>query len=281
MVARPLQNERLNRFTLNTKSLPSLPSLYLELEKELRSPLATARRVDRIISKDMAMTAKILQLANSAYYGVSREVSTVERAVILLGLDLVKNLVLVVHVFSQFNLAKMKVLPVAGLWRHSMACSGIARKLAIAENAPRDRVDQATTAGFLHDIGKLILANTQPEQYQLMALKARGVPLYLAEEDRFGFNHAELGGYFLRLWGLPSPIIQAVAYHHHPHQAPEKVFSPLTAVHVANCLEREKSEGPPTLGRSEIDEDYLARLSLGGQVEKWQQLSHQLAGSRT
>ena len=158
--------KKVDRLIDQVKSLPSLPSLYLELVRELRSPMVSVRRVGQIISKDLGMTPKLLQLVNSAYFGISREVTSVERAVALLGLNLVRDCVLVTHIFSQLDPSRPEMSSVAGLWRHSMSCAGLARQVARNEGADNGLVELAATAGLLHDVGKLMLATHLGERYQ-------------------------------------------------------------------------------------------------------------------
>lgn len=269
------RKKKVDRLIEKVKSLPSLPSLYLELVRELRSPMVSVRRVGQIISKDLGMTPKLLQLVNSAYFGISREVTSVERAVALLGLNLVRDCVLVTHIFSQLDPSRPEMSSVAGLWRHSMSCAGLARQVARNEGADNGLVELAATAGLLHDVGKLILATHLGERYQSLYELARQeqIELYLVEEQYLGFNHAEVGASLLERWGLPRELVAAVGFHHQPGLLAEKGFSALTAVHVANYFDHAlESYAADSL---QVDRSYLSSLELGDRMSEW----FQTAGS--
>lgn len=266
--------QQIESFVSRIEKLPSLPSLYLELLGELRSGGASAKRVGAIISKDIGMTAKILQLANSAYFGFARKVNSVDRAVVLLGLECVKDLVLVIQVFAQFDRTKMASSPVFGLWRHSTSCSTIARRIATAARASRDCIDQATTAAFLHDIGKLVLANNRPAEYRKIYDVAceQNRSLYELERETLGVDHAEIGGYLLGRWGLSDSLVRAVRFHHDPMAASSNCFEPLTAVHIADYFENMAQRGGGNWIPAGINSEYLESIGAQDQLDTWQEM---------
>jgi HD-like signal output (HDOD) protein len=139
------------------------------------------------------------------------------------------------------------------------------------EEADLDVAEQAFAAGLLHDLGKLLLAANLPEAFrQAIALaREQGRPVWEAESQVLGVCHAELGACLLGIWGLPAPIVEAVALHHFPLRCPKRVFSPLTAVHASDFITRQ-SEPCSTLIEAELDSDYLAGLKLSDHVEAWQ-----------
>ena len=169
-----LTEKSIKQFVSNMTSLPSLPSLYLEMMEELRSPNASLHRVGEIISKDIGMTAKILQLVNSAFFGLPRNVSSPSQAVTLLGLDTVRGLVLSIHIFQQLNPEKMLLLSLDKLWRHSLRTGIFAKTIAKEENQIQHVIDDSFTAGLLHDMGKPILSMNFPESYQEIQNLTRG-----------------------------------------------------------------------------------------------------------
>jgi HD-like signal output (HDOD) protein len=128
---------------------------------------------------------------------------------------------------------------------------------------------------LLHDIGKLLLAANLPEVYQeaLDMAQTLVIPIPEAERNVIGASHAEIGGYLLGLWGLPQPVVDAVAFHHHPNQCPQKDFQPLTAVHVANALDRSKTTPGLPILNDEIDRDYLDQLGFSSRMEEWRALA--------
>ncbi|RPJ73839.1 MAG: response regulator [Desulfobacteraceae bacterium] len=199
-------------------TLPSLPALYARLLSEIQAPHSSPRRVGELIERDVGMTAKILQVVNSAFFGLPRQVVNAQDAVVLLGYDTLKALVLSSRIFGQFDTRRLHGLNVEALWEHSARAGLFARTIAAAEALPRKVQDEAFTAGMLHDIGKLVLAQNFPEEYAaaLDDARQRQRPPAEVEQVRFGASHAELGAYLLGLWGIEEGVVQAIADHHQP-----------------------------------------------------------------
>jgi HD-like signal output (HDOD) protein/CheY-like chemotaxis protein len=259
-------------------TLPSIPSVYLELMKRLEDPEGCAQDVANAIAKDPAMTAKILQLSNSAFFGLRRRISDPRDAVLYLGLETLKALALTVKVFSQFTVKPLSRFSIEDLGKHTMLVGILARKIAIAEGLPKQEVEDSFMAGLLHDIGKLVLITAAPEKYeQAMRLaESTGIHRRDAEQETFGTTHSEIGTYLLWLWGLPDSVVEAVAYHHTPGNCPALRLGPLTAVHAANALANEsavRKTGAPTA----LDMEYLNHLGLGDRVPVWRVLIEQAA----
>jgi HD-like signal output (HDOD) protein len=246
--------------------------LYAELLQECQSANGSIGKVAQIISQDVAMTAKVLQLLNSAFFGFRRTVSSPLQAVQLLGLDTIKALVLWSEVFSRFNQTRMKGFSMSALWTHSIAASAIARQIAAMEHADRLVVDDAGVAGLLHDSGRLVLATNLPEQFdQAKALATdQRIPLWAAEREVFGETHAAVGAYLLALWAIPDSIVEAVAFHHAPLNADTRAFGALAAVHAANALVDERAE--QGVMPSQIDVQYLSELGLAERLDLWRQV---------
>src|SRR5262249_18697984 len=155
-----------------------------------------------------------------------------------------------------------------------VATGKFAERIARDEESSAEVVGQAFTAGMLHDIGKLLLAANLPEQFKEALAKARQEQICLAEAEGavFGTSHGELGAGLLGIWGLPMPIVEAVALHHHPIRFLSKQFCPLTAVHVANAVEHEVQQENQGLVWSGADPNYLAELGLGERLDRWREL---------
>ncbi len=270
-----LGNESLRRLVTGMQQIPSQPTLYTEIRREAESKTASLKTISAIISKDMGMTAKILQLVNSAYFGLRSTVSTTEQAVNLLGLDTVQALVLAVHVFSQFTPTHGSRFNMDRLWKASTETGSLARAIAKAQQTPALVIDQAYTAGLLHDVGKLVLAANVQKQYEAMlkTVQDQGVPLWEVERQELGSTHAEVGAYLLGLWGLGDPVVEAVAFHHHPSDCVGDTFSPLTAVHVANVLQEELFQQRAAELPSQIDVTYLDTLHLTDRLPHWRELA--------
>jgi len=269
-----LQSESLKKVLASVKSLPAVPAVYHELVEELRFPDASVKRIGEIISQDPGMTAKVLQLVNSAFFGLPRDVSSPAQAAGLLGMDTIKALVLSIGVFSQFEGGADRPLELDALWRHCSQTAVLAKQIAkIESQAPHD-VDAAFMAALLHDIGKLVLAQNLPLEYgDVMSLMVQqSLTLCEAEHHVFQATHAEVGAYLLGLWGLPDPIVEAAAFHHHPSANIGRTFCPLTATHVANVFTHEHDDGENGKAVAALDRDYLDRLGLIDRIPTWQKV---------
>ena len=270
-----LEDPSLKRLVSQVLSLPSMPDLYLKLLEELRGDDPDTGKISEIISRDMGMCAKMLQLVNSASFGLTRRIDGVAEAVQYLGVETVKALMLSLQIFALFERVKMKEFSFADLWRHGWIVGTLSRDIAAEEKVDARVKDQAFLAGLLHDVGKLVLVTGVPDKYQVALRMHRqmSLPLWKTEHDIFGSTHAEAGAYLLALWGVSDPIVEAVALHHRPLESPGEQFSPLTAVHVANALEHEL-RGEAAL--CPIDMDYLAQVGLTDKVPLWTNLAREL-----
>lgn len=265
-----LTDTNLQALVTGTIALPSLPHIYSEIVEHLNSPEVSVRAIGDIIAKDPAITAKILQLVNSAFFGLGRRVSSPAEAASLLGLDTIKYLVLSVGLFSQFDLGKLerKGFSLAESVDHSIKSGLLAKRITISEKVSKEMVDESYLSGFLHDIGKLILAENMPQDYGRVIDLAQqeGYDFYLAEQEIIGTNHAAVGAYLLGLWGFADAVMETVAFHHTPELSGGKAFAPLTAVHVANVLENTNSGQFTKL----VSAEYLQLLGLEGRLQTWE-----------
>lgn len=258
-----LKKDSIKAMVSGVDSLPSLPSLYLEIIQEIQSSDSSIKKVGDIISRDLAMTAKILKLVNSSYFSLPRHISSPEQAVFLLGLDTIKSLVLSIQVFSQFRLKKMPEGYLSRLWDHSMATAQTSKIIAKQERQEQVVIDNSFMAGLLHDAGKLVMASCFDDQYgELVSSVGDNRVLSEREKEAFDVTHAEAGAYLMGLWGLPHPIIEAIAFHHSPGSSIAREFTPLTAVYIADMLEHEKSGGFAEESGIEIDHEYIAAMGL-------------------
>jgi len=268
-----LDNDQLKALVSQMGALPSLPSLYFEIMRELGAPETTLDTVGATIAKDPGMTSKILQLVNSAFFGLRRRITDPTEAVLQLGLDTIKSLVLGLHIFSEFESQGDGPLSPEKIWRHSLATAATAKRIARIERQENVVVEESFTAGLLHDIGRLVLVVNLRERYAEIfdnAVKEER-PLIDAERTALGAGHAEVGGYLLGLWGLPISLVEAAVYHHAPGQCPTKTFAPLTSVHAANVLEHELADGATPALTPPLDQGYLAGMGLAEHVGIWRQ----------
>ncbi|HYV30055.1 MAG TPA: response regulator [Candidatus Binatia bacterium] len=268
-----VSHDDLRKLVAGITSLPMLPPAYMELMQELESEEPSLERAGQLVAKDMGLSAKILQLVNSAFFGLGRPISHPSEAAMFLGSETLKALALSVQVFSQFNQLKLVEFSVENLWKHSWTTGVLARRLCEFEEAGRAATDEAFISGLLHDVGKLVLAANHPTQLEEAIRQARQNNLALWEQEyrMYGASHAELGGYLLGIWGLPSGVVEAVAFHHRPGQARRQTFCALTAVHAANTVGN-VHPSPPNLPHQLIDMNYLRSLGLVERLPGWKQL---------
>jgi HD-like signal output (HDOD) protein/ActR/RegA family two-component response regulator len=246
--------------------LPSLPDVYVALVNECQTPDGSVRKVADIIAGDLAMTAQVLHLVNSAFFGQMRRISEPLQAVQILGLNTIKSLVLSAQVFMAFKPGKVPGFSLEAVQIHCLAASACARIIATAERCSPEVTADASGAALLLETGILVLAARSPVQYgeALRLAAARSLSLVEAEQEVFGATHAEVGAYLLGLWALPDPIVEAVAYHHAPGRCAHRAVSPLTIVHAAESIVRPAVAGMP-------DTDYLEQLGLADRLPVWQE----------
>ena len=268
-----LGNQRLKQLTTRIKNLPTLPALQNQLTEELRKDSPSLEHVGEIISRDIGMTAKMLQLVNSAFFGLAQPIHSPAEAVIYLGLNTVRSLVLSVEIFSQYDQKVCQSFSLDTLARHSWLTGVVARSVAQHERQEFKILEQCFLAGLLHDVGQLILAFGLHEEYAgvIAQAKSQNRQVWQVEQEVFGATHADVGAYLLALWGLPNPIIEAVAMHHQPAGCAVATFSPTIAVHAADVFVHELSGANTEVPQPQLDADYLARLGLADRIDAWRE----------
>lgn len=235
-----LSNKAIRRVVSSMESLPGMPNLYRRIVEELGRDDASASKIADIISKDVAMSAKVLQLVNSGFFSLRQHVTDMLQAVSLLGFDTIKALVLSTQVFSQFPPGKISSLDIAEVWRHSRRVGLFSKAIAKTEGLDRTAIDEAFIGRILHDVGKLILVANFDKEYRsaIQMSEQERIPLQEAENRIFSATHCEVGGYFSALWGFPQPILRAVGFHHKPICIQDP-FSSLLSVCAANIVEHQ------------------------------------------
>ena len=280
---RILADDAIRRVVAQIDTLPSMPASCTEIMTELQSEEASIHKVAELIAQDLGMAAKILQMVNSAFFGLFRRVTDIQNAVTLLGLDAIKALVLSINVFSAFDRRKIPFFDFDGLWRHSLAVGGYAKQIMTRAGGGRNQAAAAFLSGMLHDIGKLILAVNFSDPYRelLREMPAAADDRLDQEAAVLGTTHAEIGAYLMGLWGLEPPILAAIAFHHRPSQSGGEGLEPLTAVHLANLFDHDLAgTRPPAVGTlsEAMDTAYLEKLDITGHIEPWRQACADLEG---
>ena len=257
------------------KGLPSFPQYYNELVEALCTASVSLTEVSEIIQKDVALTARMMHVVNSSFFGNPVYVSRPAHAVSLLGTEILKGLVFSSYAFSIYEESTSELFSIQDFENHSLHVAALARKIAEEENASQFVIDDAYVAGLLHDIGKLILVSCQPAIYDAVRAYARDCHTSLneAEIHKLNTTHAEIGAYLLGIWGFRSNIVEAVLYHKKPALSQSTGFSAVTAVHVANHIVTNAVEKQRPLWSGELDKAYLDRLELSYRLSFWQSLS--------
>jgi len=297
-LARPCEagrvREVLNRaFTLETwlpnqavrellGRLPYLPSPsddYAAVIDDLDNKQHSLERASLKVAADPPMAAKVLQLANSAAYGSPLDEADPGAAVTSLGLANTRRMLLLAHTYSSFREINTREFSMPALWEHARRTSVLAGEIALREGCRPLRVQQAATAGLLHDLGKIALAANLPGKFRSVQrlIESTSLSSCEAEEEIFGAHHGEVGGSLLGLWGLPLAVVEAVALHHHPSRFLSDRFSPLTAVHIANALAHASTMDDVW---DYLDRDYLGELQLEDRLSAWWQVRATLESSR-
>ncbi len=215
----------------NCKSLPTLPGIVEKLTNMADDPETTTERMGKVISKDHILAAKLLKLVNSAFYGFPQRISSLSSAIILLGFNVVKSLIISASIFEVMEDQDVE------LWEHSLgcavACSVIAKRLGV------DDPEEISTAGLIHDIGKVAIKMELPKEYaQINALVAeKGISMRQAELEILGIDHAEAGGWLTKSWNLPKKLVEPITCHHDPRTAKDEQLSS-AIIHFSDILIR-------------------------------------------
>ena len=253
------------------RKLPAEPGLHSQVTAQLESPDASIQTVAVLISQDPVMSAKILQVVNSAFFGMTQQVTDTAEAVMVLGTERIRSLILLAGVFSQYGDVKCSGFSPELIWGHSIQVAMLARGIAFEQTKDTKTAETAFTAGLLHDIGKLVLACNVPAMYDTVQRMqvSKKISLCEAEHMVLGVTHAELGGCLLGTWGLPLPILEAIAWHHEPQRSKDVGFSVLTAVHVANSFALEPDPGNGEGAQARVNFGFLARSGLDTSLNRW------------
>jgi putative nucleotidyltransferase with HDIG domain len=229
--------------------LASLPEVCVRVNEMVDDPRSSAADIGRVISRDTALTAQLLRMANSAFYNFPSKVDTISRAVTVVGERELRYLVLALSAVRTFSQIPVEMINMASFWRHSVYCGVVAR--LVASHCHVLHSERLFVAGLLHDLGKLVMMNRAPEQEKIALTQsdAGEKELHIAEQELFGFDHAEVGSILLRQWNIPAALCETVACHHDISKAEEARLD-AAVVHIANVV----------ANRAELPDDYAGPL---------------------
>ncbi len=213
------------------QSLPTLPPVVTKLTHLLADEKTTAFQLAEIIEKDQVLTSKVLKMVNSAFYGFPRRISTVSSAIVLLGFNVIRTLIITASIFEMMQSEDLS------LWEHSLgvaAASGL-----LAQKLELKNPEEVTTAGLLHDLGKVVIRSEFPEMYQeiLALVKERGLSFREAEKEILGLDHSEIGEFLTNHWNLPERLVEPIAFHHQVEKA-RKYKKEAAVVHLGDIIIR-------------------------------------------
>ncbi len=215
--------------------IASLPEIYYQLKEAIDDPDGKFEDIGKVINRDPGLSARLLKIANSPYYGLSGHVETISHALSMIGLSQLNDLVLSTLVIDKFKKIPVKLISVRAFWEHSLAC-GLAAKI-LAHHMGESNLERFFLASLLHDIGRLLLCIKAPEQMKeaISSSISRNVYIHTSEKSVFTFSHCDAGAALLKKWNLPEVYQEAAKFHHEPYRS-GKYFQEVSVVHVAESI---------------------------------------------
>jgi putative nucleotidyltransferase with HDIG domain len=257
------KKERVNKILSGVKNLPSIPIVMMEVLNMISNERTNATDLGRVISQDQGLVAKILSVANSPFYGLPRRVSTIEFAIVILGFEQIKNIVIALKMLDAFKDVSNEYFDPMAYWKHSIVTAAIARKLS--DDLGYHLSGEAFIAGLLHDLGlPVIVKYFTKEFYQLMQIENLSEKDQLQlETEIIGANHAEIGANLCERWNLPESLIFSILYHHKPSEANK--FEQLCAItHLSDYISKKYLAGIAIFDDgTKLDEKVIEILKLG------------------
>lgn len=239
VVQSPTTEERLRQKLAGISNLPTPPLVFSQIQKLISAPDSSVNEIAAVLSEDAAMSAKVLRLSNSAFYAIRGEITSIRQAVMVLGLEAIRSLVLSSSVFDMFRKQALDQEFQENYWRHSLATALACRLIVRFHRSARGLdAELAFSAGLLHDIGKLIICCFFPKDYgQIREYKQRlNSSDYQAETAILGYTHSLVGKLLTEMWRLPATIVSAIEHHHSPNNEVQEHTNYARIVHIANYL---------------------------------------------
>ncbi|PPD33569.1 MAG: hypothetical protein CTY19_07415 [Methylomonas sp.] len=268
-----IDNPRIIQSLGDPSQLPSLPKIYHDINAAIASETSTVVALADIFARDMVLSARLLQLVNSPYFGIRQRISSLSEAIGMVGIKMLNNLVLSLHIKNAFPVTDPKMLGyLEYLWQDAWQVASLAKCISLAENQPEDRPDQAYLGGLLHNLGLLVFMSRGSDQLKtfMHEVKNSKTPVHQLERQTFGFTRYEAAAYLLSLWKIPPRIIESVLLQNTPNDSDYDGMNALTAVHVAAYLLKPSCD---RLFEIDLDQDYLQRIHKIQRLPHWQTLA--------
>jgi putative nucleotidyltransferase with HDIG domain len=225
------KREKFQHILREVKNLPTLPGIVAELNKLAEDPDTTTEQMGKVIGKDHILTTKLLKLVNSAFYGFPQKIGSLNSAIILLGFNGIKSLIISASIFEIMEDQDRE------LWEHSLGCAVVSNVLA-ARLGLSDP-EEISTAGLIHDLGKVAIKMELPAEYRqiwTLVLKKQ-IPVITAEQEILGLDHAEAGAWLTQNWNLPARLVESIACHHDPRLARDNQMA-ASVIHLSDIIIR-------------------------------------------
>lgn len=258
-------HDPLTQHLINEAKVPAIPGTYARLAELSMVASTSTTAIANVVARDPMVAAKVLHLVNSAAFGRARQTGSIQEAVMFVGLEMLKSLVLGASVFQAMKGFKTATYSLEMFQSSAVEVAGLARRFA-----PRELSEVAFTVGLLHDLGKLVLAASEPSWPELArCAEAEGRELHLLEREMLGTTHAEVGAALLMKWEIPFEIIEAIAFHHRTLELPDEACPLLAAVHAADALYGIVKCSEP---ESQLDVGLLERAHIAAQLPTWRRV---------
>ncbi len=274
-----LKNDTLDEVILQMETLPIYPTPYTELRDELNTPEPSTQRIGDIISRDMGLTLKVLQVVHSGFFASVSTTHDPRQVANVLGIDAITNIADLVTVLPEDDRSLFASPPLRDLWKHSLRAGQITKAIARVESLNQETTAEAYLAAFLHDVGKIILAVHLPDKYATMLslIETRKMLQTRAEKHVFGVVHSDAGAFLLSLWGLPDSIVIPTACHHHTDRCQDRhMMFPTAIVHTANIFEHAATTGDWGNIEDHLNMEFLDKLGLRERLPIWREVSQSL-----
>lgn len=258
------QTDRLEELISSTVTIPTIPAALAEIQRIVGDPDGSAAEAATAISKDPAIASKVLRLANSSIYALRVPVSDIQHAVCILGLKILKNLVVHATVLDSFNDRGNSALSAPWLFDHSLKTARAARSLCGLIGQATIDVEEAYTAGLLHDIGKILLMEAESAKYlRAVALsRLKQIPLHQSEQQIFGFTHADVGSMLAARWNMSPLLCEAIGRHHEEGLDPEDDAAPFLLQFANSVAHNVTNSSISYYTDADISEELLQRFGL-------------------